>query len=85
MAEGPVRRYKCSSCDKQFDIYATYYSHTQRHLPPKKKCQYCDHMFYSNLQLNAHQFLCMPKTPVNSPNSTHVGRSSLVPFLFRDE
>lgn len=41
-------RYSCNVCEKPFDIYSTYYSHTRRHLPPKKQCEFCQISFYSN-------------------------------------
>lgn len=49
-----MSRYQCKDCDKTFDIYSTYYSHTRRHLPPTKHCDFCQSSFYSNQDRYRH-------------------------------
>jgi hypothetical protein len=89
-------RYSCKNCDKQFDIYSTYYSHIKRHLPPTKRCEFCDTSFYCNQDRYRHvgkyhrpnTTAKQPVEVVNMPQrSMHTverpASTSLVPAMFR--
>lgn len=58
-------RYTCSVCDKQYDVYSTYYSHKKTHEPPAIPCPTCHVTFRTKAQLYRHVVReCTPVAPV---------------------
>jgi len=49
--------YTCKSCQKEYSVYASYYSHVRsKHEPPKLVCTICHARFHSYTQLHGHAF-----------------------------
>jgi hypothetical protein len=49
--------YTCKSCQKEYSVYASYYSHVKtKHEAPKLVCTVCRVRFHSYTQLHAHAF-----------------------------
>ena len=50
-------QYECKLCQKSYEVYASWYSHTQlRHRDPRVKCTVCGKLFQTRAQLYAHAF-----------------------------
>lgn len=52
------KNYECKICDKNFKIYASYYSHKRNlHLKPRLKCVKCNENFSTHNLLYKHAYI----------------------------
>lgn len=66
--------YVCAHCKKNYDVYASYYSHvTTKHKEPKIKCPNCDEKFNTYIQLYTHNYKVHNASTETKPaSSTHI-------------
>jgi DNA-directed RNA polymerase subunit RPC12/RpoP len=50
-------RYTCKTCNKHYDVYSSYYSHTKKHDVAAIECRGCGLKFHLKTQLYRHAFL----------------------------
>ena len=69
-------RYECEVCQKQYEVYATYYSHKKTHLEPTIACPTCGKLFRTNALLYRHAYVeCRPKVAAVAPSVSRLTSS----------
>ena len=57
-----VPTYTCQSCDKQYHIYASYYTHLQSHKDTVFPCENCGREYKRQNSMKLHSYGCVRKT-----------------------